>query len=94
MKIAGLEGFEPSANRLRADCSSLAELQALLKESISSNIRYYLGLTMKHHSQFNIVIVTETEYLPIWYQVHYPSITLYPFSGRIWEMTRGAGFPF
>lgn len=25
---AGLEGFEPSANRLRADCSILAELQA------------------------------------------------------------------
>jgi hypothetical protein len=43
---AGLEGFEPPANRLRADCSSLAELQALWKESIWSNIRYYLGLTM------------------------------------------------
>ncbi len=43
---AGLEGFEPSANRLRADCSSLAELQALQKEIKSSNSRYYLGLTM------------------------------------------------
>jgi hypothetical protein len=50
-KSAGLEGFEPSANRLRADCSSLAELQALLKESIWSNIRYYLGLTMKQRFQ-------------------------------------------
>ncbi len=47
-KSAGLEGFEPSANRLRADCSSLAELQAPLKESIWSNIRYYLGLTIVH----------------------------------------------
>jgi hypothetical protein len=47
---AGLEGFEPSANRLRADCSSLAELQALQKESIWSNIRHYLGLTITYGS--------------------------------------------
>ena len=44
---AGLEGFEPPADRLRADCSSLAELQAHRNGSISSNNRYYLGLTMK-----------------------------------------------
>ena len=48
MKPAGLEGFEPSANRLRADCSSLAELQAQKKESIGINIRYYLGLTITY----------------------------------------------
>ena len=50
MKSAGLEGFEPSANRLRADCSSLAELQAPKKESIGINIRHYLGLTITYES--------------------------------------------
>ena len=50
MKSAGLEGFEPSANRLRADCSNLAELQAPKKESIRSNIRHYLGLTITYES--------------------------------------------
>ncbi len=44
----GLEGFEPSTDRLRADCSSLAELQAHNRESISSNNRYYLGLPMEN----------------------------------------------
>ena len=82
---AGLEGFEPSANRLRADCSSLAELQALMKESIWSNIRYYLGLTINIRSSFQMLeIFCKRKYQSMANQNHYSSITLYPFSGRTW----------